>query len=167
MNQKKDLSINLKEKKMRETYQAWFIISDILGIFFIIWGAITENHPLIPGDVWLVLPGIILFIVGTYGIIEGFLISKRLLFVVKKHLNDDLTLESLANYLNMTVESTRELLMIQRSRGKLPYTFDPESGILIQSSEIGICEQCANSNVTTLYCPVCGTIQKKDVNMEK
>ena len=65
---------------MRDNQHTWFIVSGITGILFIIWGSIaTDARPLIPGDVWLVVPGCMLLIISISGILEGLITDMRIL----------------------------------------------------------------------------------------
>jgi len=62
---------------MRQTRYTWFIISSILGLLFLLWGALTPSRPLLPGeDSWLVLPGLLMFFIGIFGSFE-ILLSAR------------------------------------------------------------------------------------------
>ena len=61
---------------MRQTRLTWQLISTLLGVLFIIWGAITPQFPLLPGDVWLVVPGSLMFVIGVFGIVDDVLAAK-------------------------------------------------------------------------------------------
>ncbi|MCF2142307.1 MAG: hypothetical protein K9W42_01215 [Candidatus Heimdallarchaeota archaeon] len=62
---------------MQQTRYTWFILSSLLGLLFILWGALTPSRPLLPGDdPWLVLPGFLMFFLGIFGSIETLLSSR-------------------------------------------------------------------------------------------
>lgn len=61
---------------MRQTRLTWQIISAILGLLFVIWGSITHLYVLLPGDVWLVVPGSLMLAIGIFGIIDDVIQEK-------------------------------------------------------------------------------------------
>lgn len=62
---------------MQQSRYTWFILSSLLGLLFILWGALTPSRPLLPGDdPWLALPGFLMFFLGIFGSIETLLSSR-------------------------------------------------------------------------------------------
>ena len=144
---------------MRQTRITWFLVCIPLGLLFIIWGGLTNNHPLIPGDVWLVLPGCILFVVGVFGILDDFLVVRRASLFLASDNADNKTLSELAAVLNLDVNHVRELVLRLRSQGKLSKHFEPKSGFLvsIQDEKVNVCPICNHPDLTGSFCSVCGT----------
>ncbi|MGC9778556.1 MAG: hypothetical protein HZR80_04885 [Candidatus Heimdallarchaeota archaeon] len=143
---------------MRETHHIWYIVSTVLGLLFIIWGALTPNHPLIPGDVWLVLPGILLFVTGLFGIFEEYIIERRILKYFSNLQVDSISLDKLSSDLILDVDYLRVLLLQLRGQGKLLVYFDSATGELMLPKEVESpsCSFCAHPNVALDFCPVCG-----------
>ncbi|NHJ47466.1 MAG: hypothetical protein FK733_06750 [Asgard group archaeon] len=143
---------------MRQTRITWFLVCIPLGLLFIIWGGITNPRPLIPGDVWLVLPGSILFVVGVLGILDDFLVVRRATLFLTSENADNKTLNELATILNLDVDHVRELVLRLRSQGKLSKHFDSNSGFLvsIQDESVLVCPMCNHPDLKGDFCSVCG-----------
>ena len=110
---------------MRDDKHTWFIVGGITGILFIIWGSIaTDARPLIPGDVWLVIPECMLLIISISGILEGLIIDMRILKYFSGIETETITLSHAANDLNMDVDHLHEKILYLKLNGKLPISFD-------------------------------------------
>ncbi|MBN1328482.1 MAG: hypothetical protein JXA54_03310 [Candidatus Heimdallarchaeota archaeon] len=157
---------------MRQTRLTWFIINGVIGVIFIIWGAITQNRLLLPGDIWLILPGILMFFIGVFGILEDIFTNWEMSKYLLSERSDNKSLDEIASALKTTVEKTKEIIFNLRAKGKLAKTFDSQTGFLISADlkNIQTCLSCFHSEVIGDFCPVCGTemTQKpKDINILK
>lgn len=143
---------------MRQTRATWFIINSLLGILFIIWGAITNARPLIPGDSWLVLPGLILFATGLFGVFEDFLVDRRAIKFLSSQEADGKSLIEIAETINYDEKQLRELIMSLRAQSKITKYFDPISGFLVSHKldDKCYCPNCGHPNFTNNFCTVCG-----------
>jgi hypothetical protein len=142
---------------MRQTRITWFLASVIFGLLFIIWGSITNPRPLIPGDVWLVFPGLILFSIGVFGIIDDVYTNQLTLkFLISNEANNH-TLKELATILNLNVDHLRELILRLRARGKLAKHYDISTGNLVPlQANTKFCTYCGQPNLEGSFCQVCG-----------
>jgi hypothetical protein len=150
---------------MRDNQHTWFIISGITGVLFIIWGAIaTEARPLIPGDLWIILPGSMLLIIGIVGILEGLITDMRILRYFSELENEEISSSQAAEELNMDAEFFQQRILALKISGKLAISFIPTTGIIIKSDITNdrTCNFCAYPNVTKKFCPVCGTKKSKE-----
>ena len=143
---------------MRETHHIWYYVSTVLGLLFVIWGALTPNHPLIPGDVWIILPGLLLFFTGLFGILEEYILEQRILKHFSNLQINSISLEQLSSDLMLDVMYLRAIILQLRGQGKLSVYFDSSSGELVLLKEVmsNSCSFCAHPNVSSAYCPVCG-----------
>ncbi|HUT81723.1 MAG TPA: hypothetical protein VMZ29_11025 [Candidatus Bathyarchaeia archaeon] len=144
---------------MRQTRLTWFIISGVIGVIFIIWGALTLNRLLIPGDIWLILPGILMFFIALFGILEDIFTEWETANYLLSERSDNKTLEEIASELKITVEKAKEKIFALRAKGKLAKIFDSKTGFLISADldSIYTCLSCFHSDVINDFCPVCGT----------
>ncbi|NHK32871.1 MAG: hypothetical protein FK730_16105 [Asgard group archaeon] len=155
---------------MRQTRATWFIISSLLGLLFIIWGAIANSRPLIPGDSWLVLPGLLLFAIGLFGILDDFLVDRRVKKLISSQEADGKSLVEIAEIVNRDENNIREVVMTLRAKGKIAKYFDPSTGFLT-SHQLGdetFCSYCGHSTQKSNFCSVCGienplSIEKKEL----
>jgi len=143
---------------MRQTRITWFIISSLLGILFIIWGAITNTRPLIPGDSWLVLPGLILFAIGLFGVLEDYLMDRRVINYLNSRDAENKTLIEITDILNYDEKQLGEIIITLRAQGKMKKYFDPNNGFLVSQTQGDIiyCLYCTSPNITGNFCTVCG-----------
>lgn len=146
---------------MRAIYYVWFIVNIILGVFFIIWASLAPSMPLFPGDIWLILPGIIMVLIGLLGIFEAILIEKRCLRRLSSIDSREKTIDQLSEELHISSNALRELILNLRSRGLLHVSFNPDTGELINTdlSEDHLCIVCGEPNTLSKFCSVCGTEQ--------
>lgn len=160
---KEQIKIIIEGNKMHETHHIWHYVSTVLGLLFILWGALTPNHPLIPGDIWLIFPGLLLFFTGLFGILEEYVLERRILKHFSNLQVDSISLEQISSDLKLDVNYLRSLILQLRGQGKLSLYFDPSSGDIILPKEIKpkSCLFCAHPNVTSAFCPVCGIINNE------
>jgi hypothetical protein len=150
---------------MRDNQHTWFIISGITGILFIIWGGIaTDARPLIPGDLWLILPGCMLLIIGIVGILEGLITDMRILRYFSELETTEIPSSQAAADLNMDIDYFQQRILALKINGKLAISFLPTTGVIVKSDKTNerTCVFCAYPNVTKEFCPVCGTKKLKD-----
>lgn len=144
---------------MRESHYIWFIASSVLGILFIIWASIAPSLPLVPGDIWMLIPGITLVIIGLLGIFDSMVSDRVLLKYVSKMENERISLTKLSIEINLEISDLRELILTMRGQGKLKVFFDEETGEVVSSALYqGItCSLCGEPLATEHFCPICGT----------
>jgi len=150
--------------KMKQTRLTWFIISSVLGILFIIWGAIAFNPEpaipkLIPGDIWLILPGILMLFLGLFGIFEDYLADRKIIRYLSSKEANSKTIQEISEHLDIEVKILGELIFKLQLTGKLMKVIDTNTGVLKPfDSQISLtCTECAYPYVTSKHCPVCGT----------
>jgi len=149
---------------MRENHYIWFITSSILGVLFIIWGSIAPSALLIPGDIWLIVPGILMVVVGLLGIFDS-IITDRILFKYISNLeNERISITKLSTDLDIEIPELRELILTLRSRGKLKVFFDEQTGEVVSSILYqGLtCSLCGEPLEKEQFCSVCGTEKPVD-----
>ena len=114
---------------------------------------------LIPGDLWLVLPGIFMVLFGLLGILESRLIEQRFLKRFSSDPTGRLTPSSLAAEIHLSQEALLGLIFSLRGEGRLQAYFNSETGELIRASSADdlSCIVCGNPNVTSAFCEVCGS----------
>ncbi|MFW9924876.1 MAG: PCI domain-containing protein [Candidatus Thorarchaeota archaeon] len=146
---------------MRENYLVWFISNSILGVLFILWGSLAPSMPLIPGDIWLLVPGSIMLLLGIVGILENIIFENKLKKLFKEIPAEGITLTELAEKMNLEVDNLRDLLFSLRSQGKLQVIFNSQNGVLISSSTIAdeTCKKCGALMNNAPFCTVCGNKQ--------
>jgi UDP-N-acetylmuramyl pentapeptide phosphotransferase/UDP-N-acetylglucosamine-1-phosphate transferase len=130
---------------MRQTRTTWFIISSLLGLLFIIWGAIANPRPLVPGDSWLVLPGLLLFAIGLFGILDDFLVDRQVKKLISSRVADGKSIVEIAEIVNRDENNIREVVMTLRAKGEITKYFNPSTGFLV-SSQIKILYQLRKRN---------------------
>jgi hypothetical protein len=155
---------------MRQTRTTWFIISSLLGLLFIIWGAIANPRPLIPGDSWLVLPGLLLFVLGLFGILDDFLVDRRVEKLISSQKADGKSLVEIAEIVNRDENNIREVILTLRAKGRITKYFDSSTGFLVSSQldDETFCSYCGQPNQKSKFCSVCGienplSIKKKEL----
>lgn len=144
---------------MRENHFIWFITSSVLGILFIIWASIAPSLTLIPGDIWMLIPGITLVVIGLLGIFDSMVSDRILLKYISKMENGRISLTKLSIDINLEISDLRELILTLRGQGKLKVFFDEETGEVVSSTLYqGItCSLCGEPLPTEHFCPICGT----------
>jgi hypothetical protein len=149
---------------MRETHQIWFIVTACLGVFFTIWGSIAPSLLLLPGDYWLLVPGVMMIVLGSFGIFEGYVIERRVIKYFAGFGADQVTLEQASDDLKISKDNLRELILSMRSWGKLKVHFSDESSelIIIAKYDAELCTHCGQPINNSEFCPVCGKSQKNE-----
>jgi len=150
---------------MRDNQHTWFIVSGITGILFIIWGSIaTEARPLIPGDLWLILPGCMLLLVSIVGILEGLITDIRILKYFNKQTTKEIVPSVAAKDLRMSLDYFMQRILALKMNGKLLFSFHPTTGVILRTEIMNkyICTHCGHLDVTNEFCPVCGTMKTID-----
>jgi hypothetical protein len=155
---------------MRQTRTTWFIISSLLGLLFIIWGAIANPRPLVPGDSWLVLPGLLLFAIGLFGILDDFLVDRQVKKLISSRVADGKSIVEIAEIVNRDENNIREVVMTLRAKGEITKYFNPSTGFLVSSQidDETCCSYCGQPNLKSNFCSVCGienplSIKKKEL----
>ncbi len=158
---------------MRQTRLTWFIISGVLGLLFIIWGAITPNIDLLPGDVWLILPGILMFFICLFGILEDVFTDWEISKYLLSDKSNNKTLEEIASDLKITIDIAKEKILTLRGKEKLTKAFDSKTGFFIpvDLDSTNTCKYCFHTDVISDFCPVCGSkvisVSKETNNQKK
>ena len=153
-----------------------------IGIAFTLWGAIALALHLavgrdIPGSYWMLIPGGILLIAGISNIMTYRYNREKLLEALKSY--ERVSMEQLANELNMKEKDVKEVLVDLRTEGRLKASFDPETGdvfvlevkgqkpiAVVPVSSSGLPEHEANIQKTYKkipdqgFCPYCGSMIK-------
>ncbi len=144
---------------MRENHFIWFITSSVLGVLFIIWASIAPSLPLVPGDIWMLIPGIILVVIGLLGIFDSMVSDRVFLKYLSKMENERISLTNLSIDLNIEISDLRELLLTLRSQGKLKVFFDEKTGEIVSSKLYQgiICSFCGEPQSAEQFCSFCGT----------
>lgn len=144
---------------MQENQYIWFIVNSVLGVLFIIWASIAPSMPLIPGNIWMILPGSVLFLIGTLGIAEGLILERRILKVILNAENGRISLEALSEPFHMDPRQILEIIISLRLRGKLHAYFDGDSGeiFLSQNYDGNTCSLCGEPINTNQFCSICRT----------
>ncbi|MHA1154553.1 MAG: hypothetical protein ACTSQK_00445 [Candidatus Heimdallarchaeota archaeon] len=144
---------------MRENHFIWFITSSVLGILIIIWASIAPSLTLVPGDIWMLIPGIILVFIGLLGIMDSMVSDRILLKYISKMEDGRISLFKLSTDLNQEVSDLREIILTLRGQGKLKVFFDEDTGEVVSSIMYqGItCSLCGEPITTELFCSICGT----------
>lgn len=142
---------------MRENYLIWFSTSSILGVLFILWGALAPSMPLIPGDIWLIVPGSVMLVLGLAGIFENIIFENRLKKLLKQIPPEGIHLSELAEKMNFEENDLRALIISLRIEGKLQVYFNSQTGVLTSSNIAGeSCKICGALIDNNPYCMVCG-----------
>lgn len=149
---------------MRESHHIWFMVIACFGVLFTIWGSIAPSLNLLPGDYWLLLPGILMIVLGSLGIFEGYVIENRLIKYFAGFNEDQVTLQQASEDLNISTDNLRELILSLRSRGKLKVHFSDESSelIVIALYDGELCAHCGQPLNGSKFCPVCGKSQENE-----
>ncbi|MHA1185840.1 MAG: hypothetical protein ACTSO7_11855 [Candidatus Heimdallarchaeota archaeon] len=149
---------------MRESYQIWFIVTACFGVLFTIWGSIAPSLKLLPGDYWLLLPGILMIILGALGIFDGYVIERRVIKYFANIGKDQVTLEQASKDLSISPDNLREFVLCLRSWGKLKVHFSDESPelIIIAKYDAELCSHCGQPVTNSEFCPVCGKSLKNE-----
>ncbi len=144
---------------MRENHFIWFITSSVLGILFIIWASIAPSFTLIPGDIWMIIPGIILVVIGLLGIFDSIVSDRVLLKYISTMENERISLTKLSIDLNIEISDLRELILTLRGQGKLKVFFDEETGEVASSTlyQGMTCSLCGQPLSAEQFCIICGT----------
>lgn len=153
-------------KGVGRSYSIWLTINTVLGILFIVWGSLAPELVLIPGDIWLILPGIVMILIGLFGFLEEKLIERRLLRFFSSEAFDRIPLDELSEEFSLDVESLRLLLLSLRVRGLLQVYFNSETGEVMKTSpsDDQACIICGEPNIGSNFCPVCGVEQSSAEN---
>ncbi len=154
----------------------------IIGLTLTTWGAVALVFQLrfgrdIPGSYWLLIPGGIILIAGISNIFTYRYNREKLLEALKSY--ERVSIEQLANELNMKEKEVKEVLVDLRTEGRLKASFDPETGdvfvlevkgqppiAIIPVSSSGLPEHEANIAKTYKslpdqgFCPYCGSMIK-------
>ncbi len=149
---------------MRETHQIWFIVTACFGVLFTVWGSIAPSLNLLPGDYWLLLPGVLMIVLGSLGIFEGYVIERRLIKYFAEFGEDQVTLQQASKDLCVSPDNLRELILSMRSRGKLKVHCSDEFSelIIIAKYDAELCSHCGQPINDSEFCPVCGKSQKSE-----
>ena len=146
---------------MRSIHHIWFIVSIVLGTLFIIWGSLAPSMPLIPGDIWLLLPGILLVLPSFFGVFEPKVIERRFIRCFNSAPSGRISLSHLSEALHLSQDNLQELILSLRVQGKIQAYFNSETGELMRtsSSDGRSCFVCGEPNITSAFCQVCGSEQ--------
>ena len=149
---------------MRENHFIWFISSGILGLLIIIWGSLAPSVQLLPGDIWMILPGILMVVICLLGIFDSIVSDRILSKYISKMDNERVSLEKLSTNLNLEISELRELILTLRSQGKLQVFFDEETGDVVSSKlyQGKTCVLCGEPLDTEQFCSFCGTVKAKE-----
>jgi hypothetical protein len=149
---------------MRESHHVWFIVTACFGVLFTVWGSIAPSLTLLPGDYWLLLPGVLMIILGSLGIFEGYVIERRLIKYFAGLSTNQVSLKQASEALNISPNNLRELILSMRCRGKLKVHFSNESSELIIVAEYDeeLCIHCGQPINDSEFCSVCGKSQIKE-----
>ena len=149
---------------MRESSQIWFITTAVLGILFTIWGSIAPSLVLIPGDYWLLIPGILMIILGTLGVFDGYVLEQRIIKFFESFDEDKISLAEASKALNISEENLREMILGLRSHGKLKAYFSKETEemLILSNYYEELCSYCGQPLYNNDFCSVCGKQYKKE-----
>ena len=152
---------------MKAIRNTWLILGILFGALFIIWGAITQNRPLIRGDVWLVMPGVLFFFMGILGFLEDLILSNKILKYLTSKKANNKTLTELSSELNIHIDELREFIFSLRAQGRLKISFNTTNGTLMtldSKAKISYCKRCGHLNVINEFCPVCGEMNVNEIS---
>ncbi|MBD3192902.1 MAG: hypothetical protein GF308_19840 [Candidatus Heimdallarchaeota archaeon] len=151
---------------MRVNSLLWLTINSVLGILFIVWGSLTPELVLFPGDLWLILPGILMVLIGLFAFLEGKIIERRLLRFFSSELFTRITLDQLSDKFSLSADSLRVLILSLRARGLLHVYFNSETGEVMKTSPPAdqACIICGEPHIGSNFCPVCGVNQSSAEN---
>lgn len=145
---------------MRQNQLIWFISSSVLGVLFILWASLAPALPLIPGDIWLLVPGFLMLFLGFLGIFDLYLLKRSVRNYLQKNLlvNESISLADLSTQTNFTINELRELIHTMRLKGELQVHFEENTGKIVKSdcSTDGYCKNCGEPKNQRQFCSVCG-----------
>jgi len=147
---------------MRESHQIWFIVTACFGVLFTVWGSIAPSLVLLPGDYWLLVPGVLMIAIGILGIFDGFVLERSVIKYFAGLESDEVLLIQASEELNISEDNLRELILSLRSRGNLKVHFSdksPELIIIVKYDEAS-CSHCGQPMNNSEFCSVCGKNQK-------
>jgi hypothetical protein len=149
---------------VRELKHIWFIFSGIFGVLFIIWGSITPCLQNFPGDIWLIVPGILMVLFSLLGFLQKITFERQLLLALE-NTSSAMTLRSLAATTGLQQSTVRKLFYSLRESGKLRAFINVKTGeIVTDLSEKGsFCPVCSEPITKSIhFCSVCGTEQSSN-----
>ena len=121
---------------------------------------------LFPGDIWLIVPGILLIMSGILGILESRIENRGILKAIKSLETNEINLEELANNLNLEASYLREVILNLRIQGSLQVYLNSTTGNFEKPTEIeNHCLYCGEPKLKNSYCLFCGT--KLEIDKKK
>ena len=150
---------------MRESSQIWFITTAVFGVLFTVWGSIAPSLVLIPGDYWLLVPGILMIILGVLGILDAYALEQKVIKFFENIEEEKISLADASEALNVSEDNLREIILTLRSKGKLKAHFSQETAemLILTSFDEELCSHCGQPLTNNEFCSVCGKQENEEV----
>jgi hypothetical protein len=143
----------------------WLIVLALSGLLFTIWGSLAPSYPLIPGDIWLLAPGLLLILSSAILYFSSYFLKHKVLLSLRSLPDSGASFTSIADQLHLSLNHLLLLVSCLRLEGKIALTIDEQKGLLIPTdpSKESVCSLCGQDKLSGSFCSFCGTeISQKD-----